>query len=155
MIAKKHNRIFPRRNKMNACKRTPCSKLWLHCCMTHRHRKPSVLMTWKTEKEPMGSSWLELLTSSWTVIELLGAQWAWGGGGGQVFATLSQREAEEMLEGQNPRVDIFAHVRTAHNSLLQKRLEQNFCQIAPHVPPTTPAVSRDWTKPKLNKQDVY
>ena len=35
--------------------------------------------------------------------------------------------AEEMLDGQHQKVDIPAHVRTAHKSLLWKRLEENLC----------------------------
>ena len=35
--------------------------------------------------------------------------------------------AEEMLDGQHQRVRIPAHARTAYNSLLQKRLEEDLC----------------------------
>ena len=35
--------------------------------------------------------------------------------------------AEKMLDGQHQRLDIPAHARTAHNSLLQKRLEEDLC----------------------------
>ena len=52
--------------------------------------------------------------------------------------------AEEMLDGQHRRVDIPAHARTAHKGLLQKRLEEDLCWIAPHVP-QQPSWSRDWT----------
>ena len=43
--------------------------------------------------------------------------------------------AEEMLDGQHQRVDIPAYARTAHNGLLQKRLEEDLCCIVLHVPP--------------------
>ena len=49
--------------------------------------------------------------------------------------------AEETLYGQLQRVDLPAHARTAHNNLLQKRLEENLCQIIPHVPLTTLSVN--------------
>ena len=35
--------------------------------------------------------------------------------------------AEEMLDGQHQRVDIPAPARTAHDGLLQKRLEEDLC----------------------------
>ena len=35
--------------------------------------------------------------------------------------------AEEMLDGQHQRVDIPVHARSAHNGLLQKRLEEDLC----------------------------
>ena len=35
--------------------------------------------------------------------------------------------AEEMLDGQRQRVGILANARTAHNSLLQKRLGEDLC----------------------------
>ena len=35
--------------------------------------------------------------------------------------------AEEMLDGQHPKVDFPAHARTAHKGLLQKRLEEGLC----------------------------
>ena len=35
--------------------------------------------------------------------------------------------AEEMLDGQHQRVEIPAHVRPAHNGLLQKILEEDLC----------------------------
>ena len=43
--------------------------------------------------------------------------------------------AEEMLDEQHQRADIPAHGRTAHNGLLQKRLEEGHCWIVPHAPP--------------------
>ena len=52
---------------------------------------------------------------------------------------------EEMLNGQHQRVDITAHTRTAHNGLLQKRLEEGLCWIVLHFPPMTQSV-RDWTE---------
>ena len=45
--------------------------------------------------------------------------------------------AVEMLDGQHQRVDISAYARTAHQGLLQKRLEKDLCWVVPHVPPTT------------------
>ena len=44
--------------------------------------------------------------------------------------------AEEMLDGQHQTVDISAHARTAHEGLLQKRLEKDLC-IIPCVSPMT------------------
>ena len=38
------------------------------------------------------------------------------------------------------RVDIHAHARTAHKSLLQKRLEEDLCRFVPYVPPMTHSV---------------
>ena len=35
--------------------------------------------------------------------------------------------AEEMLDGQQQRVDISAHAVTVHKGPLQKRLEEDFC----------------------------
>ena len=35
--------------------------------------------------------------------------------------------SEEMLDGHHQRVDIRALAKTAHNGLLQKRLEEDFC----------------------------
>ena len=55
-----------------------------------------------------------------------------GGGGGTPLS------AEEMLDGQHQRVDIFAFARTAHKGLLQKRLEEDLCLIVPHAPPPPP-----------------
>ena len=52
---------------------------------------------------------------------------------------------EEMLNGQYQRVDITTHVRTAHNGLLQKRLEEDLCWIVLHFPPMTQSV-RNWTE---------
>ena len=49
--------------------------------------------------------------------------------------------AEEMLDGQYQRVDISTYARTAHNGLLQKRLEEGLCWIVCHVPPTTQSVN--------------
>ena len=46
--------------------------------------------------------------------------------------------AEEMLDGQHQRVDISAHARTAHKSLLQKRLEKDLCWIIPNASPPSP-----------------
>ena len=34
---------------------------------------------------------------------------------------------QEMLDGQQQRVDIPVHARTVHNGLLQKRLEEDLC----------------------------
>ena len=48
--------------------------------------------------------------------------------------------AEEMLDGQQEKVDIPVHARTAHKGFLQKRLEENLCRIVPHVPLTTQSV---------------
>ena len=54
--------------------------------------------------------------------------------------------AEEMLDGQHQRMDIPAQTRPAHKGLLQKRLEEDFCWIVPHVPPTTHSVKGlNWT----------
>ena len=47
----------------------------------------------------------------------------------------------------NVRVDIPAYTRTAHNSLLQKRLEEILCWNIHRAPPPSPAhLSRDWTE---------
>ena len=35
--------------------------------------------------------------------------------------------AEEMLDGQQQRVDIPAHARTAYNGLLKKRVDEDLC----------------------------
>ena len=35
--------------------------------------------------------------------------------------------AEKMLDGQRPRVDLLAHVRTAHDGLPQERLDEDLC----------------------------
>ena len=43
--------------------------------------------------------------------------------------------AEEMLDGQHQRVDISYHAITAHNGLLQKRLEEGLWWIAQMSPP--------------------
>ena len=59
---------------------------------------------------------------------------------------------EEMLNGQYQRVDITTHVRTAHNGLLQKRLEEDLCWIVLHFPPMTQSV-RDWTELNWTEQD--
>ena len=54
--------------------------------------------------------------------------------------------AKEMLDGQRKRVAIPAHARTAHNGLMQKKMEEDLCWIAPHVPPTTQSVEElNWT----------
>ena len=37
------------------------------------------------------------------------------------------RSAKEMLDGQNRRVDIAAHAKTANKVLLQKKLEEDLC----------------------------
>ena len=58
--------------------------------------------------------------------------------------------AEEMLDGQHQKVDIPNHARTAHKGLLLKRLEEDLCWIAHHVPPTTQSVQRS----ELNWTDV-
>ena len=56
-----------------------------------------------------------------------------------------------MLDGQDQNADIPAHAQTAHNDLLQKRLEGDLCWIVPHVPPTTQLVNGldwlNWTTP--------
>ena len=60
---------------------------------------------------------------------------------------------EEMMDGQHPRVEIPAHARTAHNGLLEKRLEENLRWIVCHVPPTTRFVKGlKWTE--LNNKDA-
>ena len=41
---------------------------------------------------------------------------------------------------QHQRVDIHARALTAHKGLLQKRPEEDFCRIVPHVTPTTQSV---------------
>ena len=46
--------------------------------------------------------------------------------------------AEEMLDGQRQRVDIPAHVRTAHNDLLQKRSERGSLLDCPPCLPDDP-----------------
>ena len=57
---------------------------------------------------------------------------------------------EEMLDGQRQRVDISAHARTAHNGLLQKRLDEDLCWIICHVPPTIQsAKGLNWTELSL------
>ena len=48
--------------------------------------------------------------------------------------------AEGMLDGQQQRVNIPAHARTAHNGLRRNKLEENLCWIVPHVPSTTQSV---------------
>ena len=62
--------------------------------------------------------------------------------------------AEEMLDGQHKRVDIPSHARTAHNSCLQWRLEDDLCWIVPYVPLMTQSVKglnwTDHTKFQLN-----
>ena len=59
----------------------------------------------------------------------------------------TQRSTEQMLDGQHLKVEIPAHARTANNSLLQKRLEEDLCWIVPHVPLTTHSVKGlNWTK---------
>ena len=47
---------------------------------------------------------------------------------------------EEMLDGQHQRVDVPAHARTAHNGLLQTRLEEDLCRIVPQVSLVTQSV---------------
>ena len=56
----------------------------------------------------------------------------WHGSGMSHATTASpknilQWSAEEMLDGQHPRVDIPAHARTTNEGLLQKRLEEDLC----------------------------
>ena len=46
--------------------------------------------------------------------------------------------AEEVLDGQYERVDIPAHARTAHNSLLQKSLEEDLLLNRPSSSPNDP-----------------
>ena len=54
--------------------------------------------------------------------------------------------AEEMLDVERQRVDIPTHARTAHNSLLQKRLKENICWIIQYVPLVTQsAKGLNWT----------
>ena len=66
--------------------------------------------------------------------------------------------AEDMLDGQNQRVDVPAHARTAHMGLLQKRPEENICWIVPHVPPTIKSLKGlSWTEstsPNYSKREV-
>ena len=47
--------------------------------------------------------------------------------------------AEEMLDGQNQRVDIPAHAKTAHKGLVQKRISAELL-VMPPPPPTTQSV---------------
>ena len=58
--------------------------------------------------------------------------------GGNVH--LSLRSAEEMLGGQNERVEVHAQAGTTHYGLQQKRLEGNLCSIVLQVPLTTESV---------------
>ena len=46
---------------------------------------------------------------------------------GRLGGWATPRSAEEMLDGQRQRVHIPAQARTADNSLLQKRLEEDLC----------------------------
>ena len=46
--------------------------------------------------------------------------------------------AEKMQNGQHQRVDLPAHLRTAHKCLLPKTLRQDHCWIIPHVSPHPP-----------------
>ena len=52
------------------------------------------------------------------------------------------------LDGQHQRVDTPADARTAHNGLLQRRMEEDPCWIVPHAPPKTQSVKR------LNRTDI-
>ena len=61
------------------------------------------------------------------------------------------RSAEETLDGQCARVDISAPARTAHDCLLQKRLEGNLCWITPHV--ESSFISLQWPKPSKDWKD--
>ena len=55
--------------------------------------------------------------------------------------------AEEMLDGQHQRLDIPAPARTAHKSLLQRRLDEDLCWIVLRVPPPTQSVKGpNWTE---------
>ena len=54
---------------------------------------------------------------------------------------------EEVLDGRYQRMDIPVHARTAHNGLLQQRLEEDICWIVCRVPPTTESVERlNWSE---------
>ena len=46
--------------------------------------------------------------------------------------------ADEMLNGQHQRVDIFAHVRTVHKGLLQKKRRRGSLLNRPSYPPDDP-----------------
>ena len=46
--------------------------------------------------------------------------------------------AEEMLDGQYQRVDILAYARSAHKSLLLKRLEEDYLLNRLPCPPDDP-----------------
>ena len=55
--------------------------------------------------------------------------------------------AEEMLVGQHQRVDIPAIAKSAHDGLLQKRLEEDLCWLILQVPPKTQSVKGwNWTE---------
>ena len=78
----------------------------------------------------------------------------WNHPSGHLGGWTTPWSAEEMLDGQ------CVHARTAHNGLLQKRLEENFCWIVPHVPPppTIPSTTQQikglqWIE--LNCVDPY
>ena len=46
---------------------------------------------------------------------------------GHLRGWMTPWSAEEMLDGQQQRVDIPAYARIAHKGLLQKRLEEDLC----------------------------
>ena len=52
---------------------------------------------------------------------------------------------EEMLDRQHQRIDVTAYAKIAHDSLMQKGLEEDPCLFIPHIPSATQSL-RDWTE---------
>ena len=61
--------------------------------------------------------------------------------------------AEEMLDGQHPRVAIPAHARTAHKGLLQKKDWKRISAESSFMSFRQPNCSRDWTELNWTEKD--
>ena len=60
-----------------------------------------------------------------------------------------------MVDGQQQRVAVSAHVKTAHDGLQQKSLEDDLCWFGPPLPPPTtrPAKGLNWTEAEEKRQN--